>query len=699
MKRYSIDRIKNIGLISHGGAGKTSLAEAMLYITGATDRLGRADEGNTVMDYDPEEIRRKVSISTALAPAEWAGYKVNIVDTPGYFDFVGEVKAALRIVDGLIVLVDSVAGVEVGTELVWSYADERRIPRVVLINKMDRENANFDASLESLRQVFGTKVIPIQLPIGAESSFKGVVDLVEMKAITYPDGNGQKPVVGDVPADLRARAEEARAALVEAAAENDDEMLMKYLDGEELTIDEVKKGIRMGVLAGKIVPVLCASSLRNIGTQPILDAIVSYLPSPADVGPEKGVNPKTGEEVVREPREDAPFAALVFKTMADPYVGRLNVFRVFSGVLKSDSQAFNASKDRLERIGQIFVLKGKSQEPVPEIGAGDIGAVAKLAETTTGDTLCDPANPVTFEPVRFPSPIFSVAVQPKSKGDEEKIGSGLARLSEEDPTIHVERNPQTLQTILSGMGELHLEITTERLKRKFGVDVTLDAPKIPYKETIRGTTKVEGKHKKQTGGRGQYGHVFLELAPLEPGKEFEFVDKIFGGAVPRQYIPAVEKGVREAMQEGVLAGYPVTDIRVTLYDGSYHPVDSSEMAFKIAASMAFKKGCLEAKPIILEPIMSVEVMVPDQFMGDVMGDLNKKRGRILGMEPHGRNQVIKALVPLAEMARYAIDLRSITQGRGVYKMEFSHYEECPSNVAEAVIEQAKKEKEREAQGK
>ena len=692
-KRYTAEMIKNVALISHSGAGKTSLAEAMLFDTGMVDRLGKTDDGNTVMDFDPEEIKRKVSISTSIAPAEWSGTKINILDTPGYFDFVGEVKSALRVSDCAVILMDSVSGVEVGTDLVWQYADEKHLPRMVVANKIDRENANFDNAVDSLKRSFGSKVVPFQIPIGQEASFRGVVDLVEMKAVTYQEGQGQKPQVGDIPADLKGRAEELRGALVEAAAEGDDELLMKYLDGGELTLDEVKTGIRKGVLAGKIVPVLCASSLRNIGVQPILDAIAAYMPSPSDAGEAKGINPKTKTEVARPVSSDAPFSALVFKTMADPYVGRLTVFRVYSGVIKSDSQVYNAAKDRNERIGQVFILKGKQQEAVAEVCAGDIAAVAKLQETTTNDTLSDAANPVIYEATSFPAAVFSVAAKPRSKGDEEKIGSGLARLTEEDPTLKVERNPQTFETILSGMGELHLDITTERLKRKFGVDVALDAPKVPYKETIRGNTKVEGKHKKQTGGRGQYGHVFLELSPLEPGNDFEFVDKIFGGSVPRQYIPAVEKGIRECMVEGVLAGYPVTNIRVTLYDGSYHPVDSSEMAFKIAASMAFKKGCLDAKPILLEPIMKVEVTVPDQFMGDVMGDLNKKRGKILGMEPRGNNQVIKGLVPFAEMTRYAIDLRSMTQGRGVHSMEFSHYEEIPSSVAEEVIEQAKKEKE------
>jgi elongation factor G len=684
MKRFDVHKLRNLVLISHGGAGKTSLAEAMLYTAGTTDRLGRVDDGNATMDYDPEEIRRQVSISTGIAPAIWDDHKLNILDAPGYFDFVGEVRAALRVADAALVLVDAVAGVEVGTDLVWSYAAERGIPRMIVVNKMDRENANFEKTLNMLRESVGKSVVAVQLPLGAEASFNGVIDLVEMKAYLGAKGEEQE-VTGDVAS--------YREALVEAAAENDDELLMKYLDGEELTTAEIWQGLRQGVIAGKVHPVLCASATKNIGMPRLLETIVRLFPSPADVEAVKGTDPRTGAEVKRAPSESEPFSALVFKTTADPYVGKLTVFRVYSGLLKSDSHVYNTSKGRNERVGQLFVIKGKQQEPIAEARAGDIVSVAKLQETSTGDTLSDEANQVLLEPISFPKPVFAVAVEPKAKGDEEKISSGLARMTEEDPTIRVERNALTMQTILSGMGELHLEIITDRLKRKFGVDVVLDTPRVPYKETIRGSAKVEGKHKKQTGGRGQYGHVWLEVEGLPSGSEFEFVDRIFGGAVPRQYIPAVEKGVREAMAEGVLAGYPVTDIRVTLYDGSYHTVDSSEMAFKIAASMAFKKGCADAKPVLLEPIYKVEVLVPDAFMGDVMGDLNKKRGRILGMEPHGHNQVIRALVPQAEMMRYAIDLRSITQGRGLYTMEFSHYEEVPAHVAESVVEQAKKAKE------
>ncbi|MCL4425389.1 MAG: elongation factor G [Firmicutes bacterium] len=691
MKKYPVENLRNIALISHGGAGKTSLAEAVLFDTGVIDRLGKVDEGTATMDFDPEEIRRKVSISTGVASCEWQEHRITLLDAPGYFDFVGEVKAALRVADAALVLVDAVAGVEVGTELVWGFADERNLPRFLVVNKMDRENANFDKAVASARKSFGAKAIPIQLPVGAEASFKGVVDLIQLKAITYPDGNGTKPQEGSIPADLSGKAQELRASLMEAAAENDDDLLTKYLEGEELTEEEIRLGLRKGVLAGKVVPILAAAGTRNIGLQPLLTAVTALLPSPADLGAVKGVNPKNNSEVTRKPEVKEPFSALVFKTMADPFVGRLNLFRVYSGTLKSDSHVYNSSKGRSERIGQLFLPRGKQQEAVEGVSVGDIAAVAKLQETGTGDTLCDESQPAIYEGAKFPAPVYSVAVQPKSKGDEEKISSGLARLTEEDLTFKVEKNASTGQLLISGMGELHLDVITEKLKRKFGVEVTVDTPKVPYKETIRGSVKVEGKHKKQTGGRGQYGHVWLELEPYPDG-EFEFVDKIFGGVVPQQYRPAAEKGVREAMQEGILAGYPVTGVRVSLVDGSYHTVDSSEMAFKIAGSLAFKKGALEAKPVILEPIVSVEVLVPDDYMGDVIGDLNKKRGRILGMEPHGSNQMVRALVPQTEMLKYAIDLRSITQGRGTFSMQFDHYEEVPANIAQQIIEEYKKEK-------
>jgi elongation factor G len=695
LKKYAISDIRNVALVSHGGAGKTSVAEAMLYDAGVTERLGRTTEGNTVMDHDAEEIRRQVSINASIAPIEWHGSKINIVDTPGYFDFVAEVKSSLRVVDSVVVVVDALSGIEVGTELVWRYANENGLPKMVYVSKMDRENANFEKSLAGLQEAFGRHLVPVNLPIGAEASFRGVIDLIEQTALTWEEGKGRDVKSGPLSDEQAQAAASYREALAEAAAENDDELLMKYLDGEALTADELRRGLRAGVLAGKLVPVVCGSAIKNMGTQPLLDLIRLAAPSPADRGAVQGKHPKTGEPEERPASEEAPFSAFVFKTMADPYVGKLTLFRVYSGALSSDSQAYNPARGKNERIGQLFLIRGKQQEPVPKVGAGDFGAVAKLTETSTGDTLCEEGKPIVFPPTEYPKPVFSVAIEPKAKGDEEKIGLALGRLGEEDPTISVRRETGTNETILSGMGELHLDVTTERMKRKFGVDVLLKTPKVPYKETIRGTVKVEGKYKKQSGGRGQFGHVWIEFSP-EPGEDFVFEEKIFGGSVPRQYIPGVEKGLREAKEEGVVAGYPVTNFKATLYDGSYHTVDSSEMAFKIAASMAFKKGIMDAKPVLLEPIMSVAVLVPDTYMGDVIGDLNRKRGRILGMEPEGTGQLIRALVPLSEMFTYAIDLRSITQGRGTFSMEFDHYEEVPANIAQAIVEKHAAEKKDEA---
>lgn len=696
MKRYEVGQIRNLALVGHGGSGKTSLAEAMLFSAGVTDRLGRVDEGQTVMDYDPEEIKRRVSINASLAPCPWKGIKVNIVDTPGYFDFVGEVRAALRVVDAAMLVADAVAGVEVGTELTWKYAAEAGLPRIAVINKVDRENANFYKVLDELKEAFGPHVVPLALPIGQESGFKGVVDLVREVAVLNLAPPAKDVQDGDIPAEVRDRVKEYREGLLEAAAENDDALLEKYLEGSPLTVEEIASGVRKGVAAGKLVPVVPVSGVRNVGVQALLDMIIAYLPSPASLPPVTGTNPKTKGEEQRVPAENAPFSAFVFKTMADPYVGKLTLFRVYSGILKSDSAAFNPNRGRSERVGQLFIPKGKSQETVSEVSAGDLAAVAKLQETTTGDTLCDEANPLVLPALAFPRPVYSVAVAPKSKGDEEKIGSGLSRLAEEDPTFTVHKDPISAQIVISGLGDLHLEVICDRLRRKFGVEVTLEAPRIPYKETIRSHVRVEGRHKKQTGGRGQFGHVWLEMEPLpDMAQDFEFVDKVFGGAVPRQYIPAVEKGLREVLVEGVIAGYPVTGLRCMLVDGSYHTVDSSELAFKLAAGLAFKKGFQDANPVLLEPIVNVEVTVPDAYMGDVIGDLNKKRGRILGMESAGRAQVIRATVPQAEMARYAIDLRSITQGRGTFRVDFDHYEELPAHLANAVIEEGKKRQARD----
>ncbi|CEP68636.1 Translation elongation factor EFG/EF2 [Moorella glycerini] len=680
MKVYPSTNIRNVGIVAHGGAGKTSLTEALLYNAGATKRLGRVDEGNTVTDYHPEEIKRKVTINTSLAFAEWQDHKINILDTPGYSDFFGDVVSALRVVDSVLVVVSAVAGVEVQTEVVWEEAEARHLPRLAYVNKMDRENANFQKAIESMRERLSGRIVPVQLPIGAAETFSGVIDILNQKAYTY-DGNGNEKE-GPVPAEYSGEVASLREALVEAAAEGDDELLMKYLEGEELTPDEVRLGLKKAIAEGKVVPVLCGSALKNMGVRPLLDYIVDYLPSPVDVAG------KTAAELEKE-----SLAALVFKTLADPYVGRLSMFRVYSGVLKSDSTVYNANRESEEKIGQLFALQGKNQVAVTEMRPGDMGAIAKLQVTTTGDTLTSKASPVKLEGINFPEPTLPVAIRPKSKGDEDKLSNALARLLEEDPTLRLSKNTETRETILTGMGESHLDITLERLQRKFGVEVEMSTPRVPYRETIRASVnRVEGKHKKQTGGHGQYGHVFIDMAPL-PDKEFEFTETIFGGAVPRQYIPAVEKGIREAMQEGILAGYPVTNIKVNLADGSYHTVDSSEMAFKIAAGIAFRKAVEQAKPVLLEPIMNVEIIVPEQFMGDIMGDLNGRRGRILGMEPQGKNQIIRAQVPLAEMYRYAIDLKSITQGRGHFKMDFAQYEEVPASIAEKIIQEARREKE------
>ena len=694
MKNYTSESIRNVALISHGGAGKTSLTEALLFTSGAINRLGKIEAGNTTTDFDPDEIKKQVTINVGLAPLEWDGIKINLLDTPGYFDFIGDVLGALRVADSAVVVVCGVSGVEVGTEKVWGYADDFNLPRLVVVNKLDRENADYEGTLEQLRDHFGYSVVPLQMPIGKESDFKGVVDLVSQKAIMFSD-DGKSVTQEDIPADLKDHAEELSEKLVEAVAEADDSLLEKYLEGDPLTDEEVKQGLRQGVLHNKIVPVLCSAGTSNHGTQTLLDLIKTYLPTPLDQAELKGYVPESEEEVTRKLSPDEPMSAFVYKTLADPYVGRINFFRVYSGKVQPDSQVYNSSRDINERFGQVFAMRGKNQVSMDEVVTGDIACVAKLQETVTGDTLCDRNAPIVFPKLNFPEPVISFAVDPKTKGDEEKVGSGLSRFLEEDPTFHLERRAETKQSIISGLGELHLDIIVNRLQEKFGVEVELSTPKVPYRETVKGQTKVEGKHKKQSGGRGQFGHVYIEMEPAETGEGLIFENKIFGGAVPRQYIPAVEKGVNEAMEEGVVAGYPVQDIRVRLVDGSYHTVDSSEMAFKIAASQAFKKGMEQANAILLEPIMNLEVVVPEAYMGDIMGDLNSKRGKIQGMDPGDGVQKIRAQVPMAETFRYSIDLRSMTQGRGFFTMEFSHYEEVPSQVAEKIIAESKKEEEEE----
>ena len=694
MDKYPSEAIRNIALVSHGGAGKTSLAEALLFTSGAINRLGNIEAGTTTTDYDPDEIKRQVTINVGLAPLEWDGGKVNLLDTPGYFDFIGDLLGALRVADSAAVVVCAVSGVEVGTEKVWQYTEDFNLPRLILINKLDRENADFTGTLEQLQKHFGINVVPVQLPIGKEDDFTGVVDLIEEKALLF-SGDGKNIDKKEIPEELRDQAGALREKLIEAAAETEDELLLKYLEGEALEPEEIRRALRLGILQRKITPVLCGAATKNYGSGPLLDFIKNYMPSPLDRGEIDGIMPESGEKVVRKTSPEEPFAALVYKTLADPYVGRINYFRVFSGAVMPDSQVYNMTKEKNERIGQLFSMRGKNQISMEEVVAGDIAAVAKLQQTATGDTLCDRSSPFQFMPIDFPEPVISFAVEPKTKGDEEKVSSGLSRFLEEDPTFRLERRAETRQTVISGLGELHLEIIVSRLAQKFGVEVDLSTPRVPYKETIRSQIKVEGKHKKQTGGRGQYGHVFLELEPLSPGEGFIFEDKIFGGVVPKQYVPAVEKGVRETMEEGILAGYPVVDIGVKLVDGSYHTVDSSEMAFKIASGMAFRKGMEQAQPVLLEPVMNVEIIVPDTFMGDIMGDLNGRRGRIQGVESAGELQKIRAQVPMAEMFRYSIDLRSMTQGRGFFTMAFSHYEEVPHQFAEQVIAAAREEREKQ----
>jgi len=681
MEQFGLDKIRNAVLLSHSGAGKTSAAEAMLFNAKAINRLGKVEEGTTTSDYDPDEIKRRISINLSILPYQWKGAKINLIDTPGYSDFVGEVKAAMRVAEGAVILACAASGVEVGTEQVWSYCEEAKLPRLIFINKMDRENADFYQTVGQIQSKFGSKCVPLQLPIGAQDSFEGIVDLLTMKSYT-----GSAAKEAELPDSLKGKADSFREKLVEAAAEADDKLIEKYLGGEELSLEELGGGLQKAVSEGRVVPILTGSAMKNIGLPWLMDAINSYLPS----AKEREVAVSGGKGM--QPSQDGPLAALVFKTTADPYVGKLTYFRVYSGVINSNSQVWNANRNGAERIGQLFILRGKNQEPVPKVGAGDIGAVAKLTTTGTGDTLCNQDKPVKIAPIGFPEPAFSLAVHPKTKADVDKLGGALSRLAEEDHTLQVRREVDTNETILSGIGESQLEVAAEKMMRKFGVGVKLDIPKVPYKETITVPTKAEYKHKKQTGGHGQYGHVLLELEPLPRGTGNEFANKVVGGAIPRNYIPAVEKGVNEAFKEGGLARYPVADLKATVYDGSFHPVDSSDICFKIAGAGALKKGMTEGQPVLLEPIMNISVTVPEDFTGDIIGDLNTKRARVQGMNPGGGVNIIEAQVPLAEILRYAIDLKSITQGRGSYKTEFSHYEEVPAHVAQKIISERQAEK-------
>ena len=700
MKEYAVGSMRNVGIIGHGGAGKTSLTEAMLFAAKAVDRLGKVDDGNTVTDFEPEEIARKSSISSAAAFLEWDNSKVTLIDTPGFSNFLEDAKGCLRAVDGAVLIVSPLSGIKAETEKVWEYAKDYGLARMIFVGKMDKERADFKMVVDQMEKGFCREAVPIQMPIGAEDKFKGVIDLLKMKAYIYETDGSGKYKESEIPAELKDEAEEYRGRMVEKVAECDDCLLEKYLTAGELSTEEITNGLRLGCLSGSVVPMLCGAPPKGTGVAHLLDAMVRLLPNPLERGessPYKARDIRTGADVEKKIDADAPFSAFVFKTIADPFAGKLSLFRVVSGHMKSDSNVFNANKDKEERIGQIFYSMGKKQVPAQTMKAGEIGAVAKLKDTVTGDTLCDKAAPVVFEPVKFQEPVMSFAIEAKTKGDEDKVAIGLSRLLEEDPTLRFTRDDQTKEMILSGMGQLHLEITLDRLKRKFGTEIVMKTPKIPYKETIKGSTKIQGKYKKQSGGRGQYGDTWIEIEPLKNGGVFEFVDKIVGGAIPRQYIPAVEKGIHEAMSEGVIAGYPVVGVKVSLYDGSYHNVDSSEMAFKIAGSMGFKKGVLECSPALLEPIMNVTVVIPEEAMGNVIGDLNSRRGKVQGMTTQGTSQKVAAQVPMAEMLTYATTLNSLTSGRGMYSMEFAHYEEVPAHLAQKVIEESKARKAEKAE--
>lgn len=692
-----LEKLRNVGILGQGGSGKTSLGEAMLFGAGATQRLGKVLDGTSVLDHEPEEIKHHISISTAFHSLSWKKHPLTLIDTPGYAAFLADSINSMRAFGGAVFVLNPSVGLRVEAERLWALANDHKISRLLFVNKMDHEQGDVEQRIAPLLETLEAKPVYLQLPIGVEAGFQGVVDLLAMKAYLYENDSG-KFSEGAVPGDLQARAEEMRQRLVEDISETDDELLEKFLDGKELSTDEIKKALRNGIRERKIFPILYGSSTRQIGVAQLLDAIIDYLPSPLDEGEIEGKHPSNGDAARRKQDPSAPFSAYVFKTISDPFAGKLSVMRVISGKITSDMTCLDVNKQSKEKIGHMFRLEGKKQEGVKEAVAGEIVAAAKLKEVTSGDTLCDEKVPIQFEgPAHF-SPVISFALEPKSKADEEKVPQGLHRMMEEDPTIALHRDEETRDFILSGMGQQHIEIVVEKLRRRYSAEVVLKAPKVPYKETIRTSASAQGKLKKQSGGRGQYGDTWLKVEPLPHGAGFEFVDQIVGGAVPRNYIPAVEKGVREALGNGYLAGYPMVDVRVTLYDGSYHDVDSSDMAFKIAASLGFKNAVEKAKPVLLEPIMNMEVAVPDECMGDVIGDLNSRRGKVLGMDTKGHTQVIKSRVPMSEVLKYAPDLRSLTSGRGEFHMEFSHYEEMPAHLAEKVVKEAKARKAAEQEG-
>lgn len=672
--------------MAHIDAGKTTTTERILYYTGVTHRIGEVDEGTTTMDWMEQERERGITITSAATTCYWKNHRINIIDTPGHVDFTIEVERSLRVLDGAVAVFDSVQGVEPQSETVWRQADRYNVPRIAFMNKMDRTGADFFTSVQSMVERLGTRPVPIQIPIGKEATFRGPVDLIAMKGIFFDDETlGARFVVDEIPEELRATAQEYRDKMIEALADVDDAVMEKFLSGDAIAPEEIKRALRKGTLAMKIVPVLCGASFKNKGVQLLIDAVVDFLPSPLDVPPVKGIDPKSGSEVARKASDDEPFSALAFKIMSDPFVGQLTYFRVYSGVLHSGSYVYNSTKDSKERVGRILKMHANKREDIKDVFAGDIAAAVGLKSSITGDTLCDENRPIILEVMKFPEPVISMAIEPKTKADQEKLGLSLQKLGQEDPSLRISSDEETLQTIISGMGELHLEIIVDRLKREFKVETNVGKPQVAYRETIQARAEAEGKYVRQSGGRGQYGHVWLTVEPQESGKGFEFVNKIVGGAVPKEYIPAVEKGIREAMTSGVVAGYPMVDFKVTLTDGSYHDVDSSEMAFKIAASMGFKEATKRANPALLEPIMDLEVIVPEEYMGDVIGNLSSKRGKILGMKMRGGAQVISAQVPLAEMFGYATDLRSMTQGRGVFTMQFAHYDVVPKNISDEII--------------
>jgi len=700
MRKYPIEKVRDVGIIAHIDAGKTTISERLLFYTGVSHKIGEVHEGTTIMDWMEQERERGITITSAVTTCFWTAtyaaddksqeHRINLIDTPGHIDFTVEVKRSMRVLDGAVVVFDGVAGVEPQSETNWHYADEYGVPRICFINKLDRLGASFERSFQSIKERLSPNAVALQLPIGIEANFEGLVDLLTMKAYRFEGERGEKVIEAPIPENLQVEAKRRRHELIEKIAEHDDQLTHDYLEGKEIPLESLKKTLRRATLAVKLIPVLAGSALKNKGVQLVLDAIVDYLPSPADLPPAKGLDPKTGQELERPPTDEAPFAALAFKIAADPYVGTLTYFRVYSGILKKGSYILNLPKDRQERIGRILQMHANHREELDEIHAGDLGALVGLKDTTTGDTLCDPTSPIVLEKIIFPEPVIAIRIEPKTKADQEKMGIALRRLAGEDPTFRVSGDLETGETIISGMGELHLEIIVDRMKREFAVEANVGQPQVAYKETITAPAEAEGKYIRQSGGRGQYGHVWFKVEPLAKGTGLDFIDAIRGGTIPKEFIPAVEKGVKEAASKGVLAHYPMVDIKVTLYDGSFHEVDSSEAAFKIAGSIAFQEGARRAKPVLLEPVMKLQVITPPDFLGDVAGDLNSKRGQISSMEDRANIKIINAYVPLAELFGYATKLRSITEGRASFTMEFAHYDQVPNNIAQEIIEGRRK---------